>query len=733
MADKSGNGLSLLSDLQREITHDQAKEAFDNNDFRHATELYTELLKTNNINVQYLINRAIAYVQLEQPVKSLEDSKTIISVEAFNPKGYLLAGRSCLMLKRFEDALSFYQRGLQVDPKNKEIASDLKNMQKVIVKEYEARGSEKGYNAVKFCSQDPYPGDDALLVMEQEILDMKHLRKAKTLTEMAPTNKRDPKVAVNEAMIGEQHRRRGDYPRALHHLGNAVVLDPANISVRYLRALAYHQHGDAPSAIADLIAIPKPARHKDVWKSGGTILQDLHLPVMAELWLRRATRLSEDGDDECAMMFQEARVKRLYDPMTVHFPVRVRFTVYGRAVYSKTDIGKDTIVMKDEPIVCGNSLDTWKQPACHHCGRSLMTMMDYFGNTNHLSEHQRQVVEENWPEVEVVPCDFCQKEVYCSAFCRQEAWERFHSVLCPSKSPAVSKLYEICENNGKMYDSQTRTWKEVWAAAFTPFILAKMWAFVVCQVRKLMKEDGSEEPSLEHWAKAKAPLRRFIAFGATEASGRFPEVMKLMQEIFSTCDPVVRYDISEKEFDGRYFQATCNLQSFSSPLNGYKEFINKLNSLDVLKTMTMLKVVEEKPKEALFTGLFPLHACLNHSCLNTVEVMDGEYRGKPGIWVRAKRDIRADEELFTTYIDTKMPRKLRRAWLYRSFNFWCQCRRCQFEGDEPETCTNCFTTAPPGKKFPGCGKCKKAWYCSVKCQKQSWQKGHKEICMHYMG
>lgn len=202
------------------------------------------------------------------------------------------------------------------------------------------------------------------------------------------------------------------------------------------------------------------------------------------------------------MMFQEARVKRLYDPMTINFPVRVRFTAYGRAVYSKTDIDKDTVVMKDEPIICGNSLDTWKLPACHHCGRSLMTRMDYFGNTNHLSESQRQVVEENWPDVDVVPCDLCQKEVYCSEFCRQEAWERFHSVLCPSKSPAVNKLYEICENNGKMYDSQTKSWKEVWAAAFTPFILAKMWAFVVCQVRRLMKEDSSEEPSLEHWAKA---------------------------------------------------------------------------------------------------------------------------------------------------------------------------------------------------------------------------------------
>lgn len=76
-----------------------------------------------------------------------------------------------------------------------------------------------------------------------------------------------------------------------------------------------------------------------------------------------------------------------------------------------------------------------------------------------------------------------------------------------------------------------------------------------------------------------------------------------------------------------------------------------------------------------------------------------------------------------------MPKLLRKAWLYKSFNFWCQCQRCQFEGEQANECTNCHKKAEDGKKFAACGKCKKAWYCGVACQKDAWKKGHKIICL----
>ena len=132
------------------------------------------------------------------------------------------------------------------------------------------------------------------------------------------------------------------------------------------------------------------------------------------------------------------------------------------------------------------------------------------------------------------------------------------------------------------------------------------------------------------------------------------------------------------------------------------------------------------PDDAMFAGMFPLHACMNHSCFNNVEVLDGH----PGVLVRAKLPIKKGDEIFTTYINTTLSRRERRAWLFRGYNFWCHCPRCNFEGDGPEVCTQCGKKATDdGKeKYPGCGKCHRAWYCSTGCQKTAWKKGHKKIC-----
>lgn len=207
-----------------------------------------------------------------------------------------------------------------------------------------------------------------------------------------------------------------------------------------------------------------------------------------------------------------------------------------------------------------------------------------------------------------------------------------------------------------------------------------------------------------------------------------PEMFDLMKRIFADCGDGMSYPISEGEFEARYYQATCNLQAFSSPVTPKNVFMENIAKTEDIRAFSMLKYLDEKPPKVRFAGMFPLHACLNHSCDNNVIVMDGLVDGKPGVEVRTKRGIKPGEELFTTYIDTAMPRKLRRAWLYKSFNFWCSCKRCEFEGDDNTSCTCCKKVAADGKKFPGCSRCKKAWYCSTKCQKQSWVAGHKDIC-----
>ena len=111
----------------------------------------------------------------------------------------------------------------------------------------------------------------------------------------------------------------------------------------------------------------------------GSILSDLELPVTAEIWLRRATQLSQRKDLEAATLFQKIRVHRLYDPLTKGSKVRIDFTEYGRAVIAKEDVKAGDIIITDRASVFCQLLQNMDVLACQNCAKSLMSAQDYFG------------------------------------------------------------------------------------------------------------------------------------------------------------------------------------------------------------------------------------------------------------------------------------------------------------------------------------------------------------------
>ena len=67
----------------------------------------------------------------------------------------------------------------------------------------------------------------------------------------------------------------------------------------------------------------------------------------------------------------------------------------------------------------------------------------------------------------------------------------------------------------------------------------------------------------------------------------------------------------------------------------------------------MLKHLDEgKIPEPYFAGMFPIHACLNHSCENNAEVSNGILDGHFGVQVTAKRDIKKGEEVCVKWSST---------------------------------------------------------------------------------
>ncbi|KAI0263133.1 hypothetical protein BC834DRAFT_828026 [Gloeopeniophorella convolvens] len=118
----------------------------------------------------------------------------------------------------------------------------------------------------------------------------------------------------------------------------------------------------------------------------------------------------------------------------------------------------------------------------------------------------------------------------------------------------------------------------------------------------------------------------------------------------------------------------------------------------------------------------PPIALINHSCEpNAVVVFPRSAKNpakqEPDAQVIALRDIAPDEEIFTSYIDTTLPKAQRQAVLSVTYNFSCECTLCsQPPGPDPREALlcpkNCGGTCPfpsEGKDpLTRCSKCKSA-------------------------
>ncbi|KAK3086638.1 hypothetical protein FSP39_021265 [Pinctada imbricata] len=640
-----------------------------------AINLYTSLLSESE-DAAHLAMRADCYFKLEDYASCLDDAKRVIALDEDNCiTSAVLGGQAATKLEKYEDAYHCYKAGIKAQPGHPDVVSGLRTLKNLILKDMDKKGSEceeKGYNALDFCSQEVYPGDDELFTNEIEILSKMYKIQAETLS---PSPK-DPKImeqAANAALSGHKCMTEGKWSDAVKLFSVALDLDPSNHILRRLRAEVHFMRDDAISCLRDLWLIPKMSRMADAWKLGGKILWQLELLVVAEFWFRKATQLSQGKDQEAKVLFQKARVTRLYGPLTLDFPVKVDFTEYGRAIFAKENIKAGDMVFSDIPIVFGEVFDTSKKdniPFCEHCAASLLTPRDYFKSSfSTFDPGMRNLVEKYWPDSKTIFCKKCQYVRYCSEKCRDASWDQYHHVICPSRNKAAKKLFEVCANLG-LEELEGGRKNILWSGHFSPLLMARIWATIASSAKKLMKESGDNIPTKEQWAKAKSPFRKFIAYGNIGIQKELTFIHDVMKGVFKDCGDGVTYDIDEREFKGRYFQAVCNLQVFSSPITPYHKFLEALGEVEPTdETFRLLKLLKHKPPSTNVCGMFPLHACLNHSCLNNVEVTDGDVGGVGGVHVFAKRDIKEGEEIFTTYIDTSMPRKLRRAWLFKSFNF----------------------------------------------------------------
>lgn len=135
-----------------------AYQKFTSGDYECAESLYAELLEKDNQNTEYLAHKAECNFKLSKFQTCLDDVKFLMSLNpADHVDAFISGGRAATKLEKYEDAYHCYKAGLKIVPKHKEIIEDLRELQKIIIKDVETKAAayeERDYNAVDFCTQD---------------------------------------------------------------------------------------------------------------------------------------------------------------------------------------------------------------------------------------------------------------------------------------------------------------------------------------------------------------------------------------------------------------------------------------------------------------------------------------------------------------------------------------------------------------------------------------------------
>lgn len=172
------------------------------------------------------------------------------------------------------------------------------------------------------------------------------------------------------------------------------------------------------------------------------------------------------------------------------------------------DIKAETTILGDIPVVFAKSLDTHHLPFCSNCSRLLCDAKEFFGNDFDANDTDMQnLVKELWPVNIRSECEGCKREFCCNHLCRQEDWNRYHCIICAQQNPQTTTLYDLCNNQGYGYAEPGQRVK-LWQGQFSPMILGKMWASIVAETKRLISEAGTKSPTLDHWDRENAPLRR---------------------------------------------------------------------------------------------------------------------------------------------------------------------------------------------------------------------------------
>ena len=148
----------MANDLEK-----KASEAFMDEDFEQAVELYTQAIRDDPKNATLFVKRAQANIKLENFTDAVADANMAIELDASMPKAFFLKGVACFSLEEYQTAKAAFSAGSSFDANNPKFKEWIEKCDARLVEEAAADGKEKQPGSalpVNGPSTTPLPSSD---------------------------------------------------------------------------------------------------------------------------------------------------------------------------------------------------------------------------------------------------------------------------------------------------------------------------------------------------------------------------------------------------------------------------------------------------------------------------------------------------------------------------------------------------------------------------------------------
>ncbi|XP_074848313.1 protein-lysine N-trimethyltransferase SMYD5 isoform X2 [Carettochelys insculpta] len=339
------------------------------------------------------------------------------------------------------------------------------------------------------------------------------------------------------------------------------------------------------------------------------------------------------------------------EPGPARATVEARFvsSLKGKGLFAIRNIRKGETIFSEKPVVSSQFLwnALYRYKACDHCLRALETAEE---------NAQRLLAKSCW----VLPypaqcsirkdlhetCPHCQV-AYCSAECRQSAFEQYHQVLClgPSREDPKHPLNKLQE-----------TWRNIHYPPETSSIM--LLARMVATVKQAKDKD--------RW------IKLFSQFCSKTANEEEEMVHKLLGDKFKGQLELLRRLFTEalyeehlsRWFTPEGFRSLFALVGTNGQGIGTSSLSQWVHACDALELPPperealdafidqLYKDIEKETGEFLNcegSGLYVLQSCCNHSCTPNAETSfpDNNFL----LHLTALEEIRPGEEICISYLD----------------------------------------------------------------------------------